>query len=245
MIVIASGLFTCLCTIIGASVVFFIKKENKKLLHFLMAFASGVMIAGAFFSLLSPAIDQSIENNQIPALMLGIGFTLGYLFIIWSEKFTPDFEKNMSFSPSKVSLSITLHNIPEGMCIGVAFALISTYSYSALAPAIALAIGIGIQNIPEGASVSMPIYALTGSKKRGFFSGALSGIVEPIGAVFAYLLSVFLVPILPILLSFGAACMLCVCCSDLLPESVSISKKVGNYGVLIGFLLMMTLDLLL
>lgn len=241
--------FTWLITALGAGSVFFFKKINQKILDLTLGFASGVMIAASFWSLLNPSIELSEELGYIIWLLPGIGFLFGGIFVIVSDIFLDKMmqKKSKVNSSKKRSLllvsAITMHNIPEGLAIGVAFGSIALGIEGAtLVSACLLAVGIGLQNFPEGAGVSLPLRREGYSRKRSFFYGQASGIVEPIAGIIGALLSVFIQSILPFLLSFAAGCMISVAGRELLPESTKDNKNHATIGLIIGFVLMMILD---
>lgn len=244
-------------TTLGAAGVFFLKKEMNPLLQkTLLGFASGVMIAASVWSLLIPALDMSAHMGKFAILPAGIGFMLGIGFLLAMDKLIPhlhigsDKPEGKKVSLKKTTmlvLAVTLHNIPEGMAVGVVFAgLLSGSTQITVAGAYALAIGIAIQNFPEGAIISLPLRSEGNSKKKAFLHGTLSGIVEPIGAAITILLTAVVVPILPYLLSFAAGAMVYVVVEELLPEaSQGEHSNLGTIGFAIGFLIMMTLDVTL
>ena len=245
--------FTWGITLLGALVVCFFKEVNKKALNTILGFSAGVMIAASFWSLLLPSIELSEELGYIAWGLPALGFILGGLFVLLSDKFL---DKTLSDKNSikKDSLkrsillvsAITLHNIPEGMSIGVAFGGISSgVSGMTLIGAIMLAIGIGIQNFPEGAAVSLPLRKEGFSRKKSFFIGQASALVEPISAVIGVILVLAVRSILPILLSFAAGAMITVAARELLPESISENKNLSTLGLISGFVLMMVLDVAL
>lgn len=245
------GGFICfLCTTLGAGFVFIFKNFSQKYLTIILAFSGGVMIASSFFSLIIPAI-QTCEQQSLPAfLFITLGFFVGGTFIIISSKildrfFTQTNYINRSGFKRSIMLtaSITLHNIPEGMAVGVAFGSLLNPTPSGIISAFMLAIGIGIQNIPEGASVALPLKREGVSTKKAFSMGILSGIVEPIFAPIAFCLCFFISGILPFLLSFAAGTMIAVAVCELLPEAVAISKNRSIFFLTIGFVLMALLDL--
>ena len=245
-------------TALGSAMVFLMKnKMNKKVEKMLLGFASGVMIAASVWSLLIPSIDMAGEQGKIAWIPAAIGFLLGIVFLLVLDSIIPhlhlDSDKPEGIKQSKLKkttmmvLAVTLHNIPEGMAVGVAFAgaLIGNTGITT-AGAMALAIGIAIQNFPEGAIISMPLKAEGMSKSKAFIYGTLSGIVEPIGAIITILLTNLVVPILPYLLSFAAGAMVYVVVEELIPESQSGEhSNIGTIGVAIGFVLMMILDVAL
>ncbi len=245
--------FTWGITLLGALVVCFFKEVNKKALNTILGFSAGVMIAASFWSLLLPSIELSEELGYIAWGLPALGFILGGLFVLLSDKFL---DKTLSDKNSikKDSLkrsillvsAITLHNIPEGMSIGVAFGGISSgVSGMTLIGAIMLAVGIGIQNFPEGAAVSLPLRKEGFSRKKSFFIGQASALVEPISAVIGVILVLAVRSILPILLSFAAGAMITVAARELLPESISENKNLSTLGLIFGFVLMMVLDVAL
>lgn len=245
--------FTWGITLLGALVVCFFKEVNKKVLNTILGFSAGVMIAASFWSLLLPSIELSEELGYIAWGLPALGFILGGLFVLLSDKFL---DKTLSDKNSikKDSLkrsillvsAITLHNIPEGMSIGVAFGGISSgVSGMTLIGAIMLAVGIGIQNFPEGAAVSLPLRKEGFSRKKSFFIGQASALVEPISAVIGVILVLAVRSILPILLSFAAGAMITVASRELLPESISENKNLSTLGLISGFVLMMVLDVAL
>ena len=244
-------------TTLGAGMVFFMKNQmNTKVQKLLLGFASGVMISASIWSLMIPSLDMAKEQGEISWLPAAIGFILGIIFLLVLDKITPHLHLN-SEKPEGIKaklknstmliLAVTLHNIPEGMAVGVVFAgmLVGNVGMS-LAGAIALAIGIAIQNFPEGAIISMPLRAEGMSKGKAFLYGTLSGIVEPISAVITILLTGLVVPILPYLLSFAAGAMIYVVVEELIPEAqAGEHSDIGTIGVAIGFVLMLILDVAL
>ena len=247
--------FTWGVTALGALVVCFFKEVNGKILNTILGFSAGVMIAAAFWSLLEPSIDLSQELGYIAWILPAVGFITGSLFVLLSDKFLDKMLKNRKNIDNKDSLkrsilliaAITIHNIPEGMAVGVTFAgaLIGNTGIT-MAGAFALAIGIAIQNFPEGAIISMPLKSEGMSKSKAFLYGTLSGIVEPIGAIITILLTSTVVPILPYLLSFAAGAMIYVVVEELIPESQNGEhSNIGTIGVALGFVIMMILDVAL
>lgn len=248
-------IFTWGVTALGALVVCFFKEVNGKILNTILGFSAGVMIAAAFWSLLEPSIDLSQELGYIAWILPAVGFITGSLFVLLSDKFLDKMLKNRKNIDNKDSLkrsilliaAITIHNIPEGMAVGVTFAgaLIGNTGIT-MAGAFALAIGIAIQNFPEGAIISMPLKSEGMSKSKAFLYGTLSGIVEPIGAIITILLTSTVVPILPYLLSFAAGAMIYVVVEELIPESQNGEhSNIGTIGVALGFVIMMILDVAL
>lgn len=248
-------LFTWLMTALGASIVFFFKKVNKSVLDAMLGFAAGVMIAASFWSLLSPAIEMSENLNMVPWIVVSLGFFCGGLLLFIGDKIYELYEKkhpkiqNESKSRSfkrclMLVLSITLHNIPEGLAVGVAFGSLSYgLTGSTLIAAVTLAIGIGLQNFPEGSAVSLPLRREGYSRLKAFFYGQMSGIVEPIAAILGAFFVTKIQYLLPFLLSFAAGAMIYVVVEELIPESQSNQKKnLMALFTLIGFSVMMILD---
>lgn len=244
-------------TTLGAAMVFLMKKEmNKKVEKILLGFASGVMIAASVWSLLIPSIEMAETQGKVAWIPAAIGFLLGIVFLLVLDSIVPHMHlesENPEGIKSKLKkttmmvFAVTLHNIPEGMAVGVTFAgALAQKTGITIAGAFALAIGIAIQNFPEGAIISMPLKSEGVSKTKAFLYGALSGIVEPIGAVITILLTNAVVPILPYLLSFAAGAMIYVVVEELIPESqAGEHSNIGTIGVAIGFTIMMILDVAL
>ena len=244
-------------TTLGAAMVFLMKnKMNKKVEKLLLGFASGVMIAASIWSLLIPSIEMSEKQNQISWIPAAIGFLLGIVFLLVLDSVIPHLHlnnekpegiKSKLKKTTMMVFAVTLHNIPEGMAVGVTFAgAIIGNAGITMAGAFALAIGIAIQNFPEGAIISMPLKSEGMSKGRAFWLGTLSGIVEPIGAIVTILLTNAVIPILPYLLSFAAGAMIYVVVEELIPESqAGEHSNIGTIGVAIGFTIMMILDVAL
>ena len=243
-------------TVAGSACVYFMKnKLNQLIQKLLLGFASGVMIAASIWSLLIPAMDMSENMGDFAFVPAAVGFLLGIAFLLLLDRNIPhihlDNEKEGPKSQLKKStmlvLAVTLHNIPEGMAVGVIFAGLASGSQGiTYAGALALAIGIAIQNFPEGAIISMPLKSSGLSKNKSFIYGMLSGIVEPIGAGITILMSSFVVPILPYLLSFAAGAMVYVVIEELIPESSQgHHSNIATIGFAIGFVVMMILDVIL
>lgn len=244
-------------TTFGAAMVFLLKnKMSSKLEKALLGFASGVMIAASIWSLLQPAIKMSEEQGKIPWLAPSIGFMIGIVFLLLLDSLIPHLHLN-SDKPEGLSsklkkttmlvLAVTLHNIPEGMAVGVVFAgMLAQNSLITLAGAFALSIGIAIQNFPEGAIISMPLKEEGMSKGKAFILGMLSGIVEPIAAIITLLITNLVVPVLPYILAFAAGAMIYVVVEELIPEAQNGEHtNIGTVGCAIGFVLMMILDIAL
>ena len=249
--------FTFLMTVLGAAVVFFCKSDrhSEKAQSVFLGFASGVMIAASVWSLLIPAIDEAERLGKKGWIPASFGFMLGVVFLMLLDKLIPYFRpepdredcvKNGLKRTSMLIFAITLHNIPEGMAVGLAFALAAKNDSSVLlASAIALAVGMGIQNFPEGAAISLPIRQAGRSRSRAFVCGAASGVVEPVFGLVTVLIAGTAQLLLPWLLSFAAGAMLYVVVEELIPEAHLGNSHIGTLGVMIGFLLMMTLDVAL
>lgn len=252
-------LFTWGVTALGASLVFFFKNIKKRVLNLMLGFAAGVMIAASFWSLLAPAIEMEEAKGSsdawVPAVL---GFLSGGAFILLIDKLLPHLHSRLPIDRSEgiktswnrsvlLILAITLHNIPEGLAIGVAFgALASNPDAEILTGAIILAIGIGLQNFPEGAAVSIPLRREGFSRFKAFFYGQLSGIVEPFAGVLGAFLVVTISPLLPYALSFAAGAMIFVVIEELIPESQTGDETdLSTIGAMIGFATMMLLDVAL
>ena len=256
-IILIGILIPFLGTTLGSGMVFFMKKEMSPTLQkLLLGFASGVMVAASIWSLILPSIEMAKEQNLISWIPASIGFLLGIFFLLILDSIIPHLHldrkepEGMKAKLNKsmmLTLAVTLHNIPEGMAVGVVFSgfIMGNLGVS-LAGAFALTIGIAIQNFPEGAIISMPLRGDGNTKKRAFLYGTLSGIVEPIAALLTIFLAKFIVPILPYLLSFAAGAMIYVVVEELIPESQSGEhSNIGTIGFAIGFVIMMVLDVAL
>ena len=258
MEVAAGLLLPFLGTSLGAACVFFLKNElNPKIQKALLGFASGVMVAASVWSLLIPAMDMSEEMGKFAFIPAAAGFALGMGFLFLMDMVIPHLHMGAEQSEgpkcslkktTMLVLAVTLHNIPEGMAVGVVFsgALLSSQDIG-LAGAFALSIGIAIQNFPEGAVISLPLRSEEGmSRRKAFLYGVLSGVVEPLGALVTILLSSFITPVLPYLLAFAAGAMLYVVVEELIPEaSQGEHSNLGTLGFAAGFVLMMILDVAL
>lgn len=245
--------FTFLMTALGASLVYFFKYEVKPIIQkCFLGFAAGVMIAASVWSLLIPAIEMSEAKGQIGWLVASGGFLLGVLFLLLLDHLIPhmhlndDHPEGLKSALSKrtmLVLAVTLHNIPEGMAVGLTFAMAASTADVTMAAAFALALGIGLQNFPEGAAISLPLKQSGATNHKAFLLGAMSGIVEPIAGIFAALLTNFTTGILPWLLAFAAGSMMYVVVEELIPEAnLGEHNHAGTFSVLIGFILMMILD---
>ena len=252
---------TWLVTALGAATVIFFSSTNQKVLNLMLGFASGVMIAASFWSLLQPAIKLAEKTATIPAYIIAtVGFLLGAIFILLSDKTITHIRKYSKVSCSMknerinrifmLTLSITLHNIPEGLAVGVAFGALSQtdFSANALLSAVSVAVGIGLQNFPEGAAVSIPLRREGYSRRKSFLIGQATAIVEPIAGVLGAMLVVFIEQILPYALSFAAGAMILVAVHELIPECQK-NQKTQPYsatmGIILGFSVMMFLDVML
>ncbi len=252
-------LFTWFVTALGSALVFFFKRINQKFLDAMLGFAAGVMIAASFWSLLAPSIELSEQVSTLPKWMPPlIGFLSGGLFLGLLDKVLPHLhpglamekKEGMSTSWQRSVLlvsAITLHNIPEGMAIGVAFGAVAHGLPAAtMGAAIALAIGIGLQNFPEGTAVSLPLRREGMSRRRAFFYGQLSGVVEPVFGVLGALAIIYMRPLLPYALSFAAGAMIFVVIEELIPESQQKGNTdLATLATLSGFGIMMSLDVAL
>lgn len=251
---------TWFVTALGAAIVIFFKTPNQKGLNIMLGFASGVMIAASFWSLLQPAIERAKLTSDTPAYLVAtIGFIFGALFMWASDKIVTFARKKTDNIQEKTNermhriimliLSITLHNIPEGLAVGVAFgALKDGYTAENLMAAISVAVGIGLQNFPEGAAVSVPLRREGYSRKKSFLLGQSSGMVEPIAGVVGALLVVYVETILPYALSFAAGAMILVAVHELIPECQKNQKAqpyLATMGIVMGFAVMMLLDVML
>ena len=244
-------------TTLGSACVFFMKKSLSDLVRRSLAgFAAGVMVAASIWSLLIPAIEQSEDMGKLSFLPAFIGFWVGVLFLLMLDHLIPHLHvgsdqaegpKSRLGRTTMMVLAVTLHNIPEGMAVGVVYAgFLSGNTQITAASALALSLGIAIQNFPEGAIISMPLRAEGKRKDRAFLGGVLSGVVEPIGAVLTLLAAQFVIPALPYLLSFAAGAMLYVVVEELIPEmSQGRHSNLGTVFFAVGFSVMMVLDVAL
>lgn len=256
-----AGLFTWGMTALGASLVFFTKQVSFKLLDSMMGFAAGVMIAASIWSLILPAIDMAEAQGHIGWVPAVIGFLVGGLFLRVCDHYLPHLHIGLPKDEAEgiptnwrrstlLVLAITLHNIPEGLAIGVLFgAAIQSADLgisAALAPAVALALGIGIQNFPEGVAVSLPLRRDGMKRGKSFWYGQLSGIVEPVSAVIGAAAVILVQPVLPYALAFAAGAMIYVVVEELIPESqIHGNTDIATLGTMIGFSVMMVLDVAL
>lgn len=246
--------FTFFTTVLGAATVFFFKGEIKlDLQRAFLGFAAGIMVAASVWSLLIPAIEMAKSQNQSGLLSAGAGFAIGGLFLLILDSLMPHLHPSFTKTeglPSNLKrttmliTAVTLHNIPEGMAVGLAFSIAAQSNISGtLSAAVALAIGIGIQNIPEGAAISLPLKKEGLSNFKAFVYGSLSGIVEPIFGVLAAIAAGGIVGLMPWILSFAAGAMIYVVVEELIPEAhLGEHSHIGTISVMAGFLLMMLLD---
>ena len=251
-------LFTYFVTALGAGLVFFFKTINRKLLDAMLGFAAGVMIAASYWSLLAPAIEMTEAAGGIAWVPATGGFLAGGAFLWLVDRVIPHLHLGFPMSEAEgiqtswhrsilLVLAITLHNIPEGLAVGVAFWALSTDATSAtLAGAVVLALGIGIQNFPEGAAVSIPLRREGLGRWKCFWYGQLSGVVEPVAGVVGALAVIVMKPLLPYALAFAAGAMIYVVVEELIPESqLEKNTDVATVGTMLGFAVMMTLDVAL
>ena len=250
--------FTWLVTAAGASVVFFFRTLSRKWLDGMLGFTGGVMIAASYWSLLAPSIEMSERMGMVKWLPPAVGFALGALFIFVLDKYVPhlhiNFDPQQSEGPKTawrrstlLILAITLHNIPEGLAVGVLFGGVAAgIPEATIGAAVALAIGIGLQNFPEGIAVSMPLRRLGVSRRRSFFYGQLSAIVEPIAGVIGAVAVIWMQPVLPYALAFAAGAMIYVVVEEVIPETQQDKyTDVATLGFIGGFIVMMVLDVAL
>lgn len=258
ILALVATLFTWFMTAAGSAMVFFFKSINKKILNSMLGFAAGVMIAASFWSLLKPAIEMAETSGNIPWVPAVVGFLSGGAFLLVIDKILPHLHLGLSLDKAEgvktswqrsvlLVLAITLHNVPEGLAVGVSFgALANSPDIGILTGAIALAIGIGLQNFPEGAAVSIPLRRENLSRLKAFNYGQLSGIVEPMAGVLGAYLVLTITPLLPYALSFAAGAMIFVVIEELIPESQTGNETdLSTIGAMLGFATMMLLDVAL
>lgn len=251
-------LFTWGMTAVGAAIIFLSKNVNRKFLDMLMGFAGGVMIAASFWSLLTPSIEMAESSGLIGWFPAAVGFLVGGGFLFGIDKLLPHLHLNLGVEDAEglkttwhssvlLVLAITLHNIPEGLAVGVAFGAAAAGLDESLVPgAIALAIGIGLQNFPEGLAVAAPLRREGMSRTKSFFYGQASGMVEPIAGVIGAVAVILMRSILPYALAFAAGAMIFVVVEELIPESqASDNSDIATIGLLLGFVVMMILDVAL
>lgn len=258
LLALVATLFTWFMTAAGSAMVFFFKSIDKRVLNSMLGFAAGVMIAASFWSLLKPAIEMAEERGQIPWVPALIGFLAGGAFLLIIDKILPHLHMGLSRDKAEgihttwrrsvlLVLAITLHNIPEGLAVGVAFgALAHEPDLAMLGGAVSLAIGIGLQNFPEGAAVSIPLRREGFKRLKAFNYGQMSGVVEPIAGVLGAYLVLSITPLLPYALSFAAGAMIFVVVEELIPESQTGNETdLSTIGAMLGFAVMMMLDVAL
>ncbi|MCZ2101733.1 MAG: ZIP family metal transporter [Chitinophagales bacterium] len=245
--------FTWGVTALGASVVFFFKTMNRSVLDGMLGFTGGIMVAASFWSLLTPAINMSPNEGILKVMPAAVGFILGSLFIFALDKFLPHLHINFEHSEGTkttwqrttlLALAITLHNIPEGLAIGVLFGGVAAgIPEASIASAVVLTLGIGIQNFPEGIAVAIPLKRMGMSRTKSFMYGQASAIVEPVAGVLGALAVNFFTPILPYALAFAAGAMIFVVVEEVIPESQQDKNTdIATLGFIIGFTVMMVLD---
>ncbi|HEC36353.1 MAG TPA: ZIP family metal transporter [Anaerolineae bacterium] len=250
--------FTWFVTALGSGVVFLFKSINRKVLDGMLGFAAGVMIAASFWSLLAPAIEMAAESGGPSWIPATVGFLLGGVFLWLVDRILPHLHIGFPMEEAEglktgwqrsilLVLAVTLHNIPEGLAVGVAFgALSANLPAATLAGAVTLALGIGIQNFPEGAAVSIPLRREGWSRLKSFWYGQLSGFVEPVAGVLGAAAVILIRPILPYALAFAAGAMIFVVVEELIPESqLKKNTDIATVGAMLGFAVMMTLDVAL
>ena len=258
LLAVGATTFTWLVTALGASLVFFFKTINQKMLNAMLGFAAGVMIAASYWSLLAPAIEMAELRGETPWVPAVVGFVAGGAFLLLIDQILPHLHFRLPTEEAEgiptswrrsilLILAITIHNIPEGLAVGVAFgALASNPDPSLLTGALALAIGIGLQNFPEGAAVSIPLRREGLSRLKAFNYGQLSGIVEPIAGFAGAFLVLTVTPILPYALAFAAGAMIFVVVEEIIPESqTGYNTDFSTIGAMLGFTVMMFLDVAL
>jgi ZIP family zinc transporter len=258
LLALLGGLFTWSITALGAAMVFFFKEIKPKALNLMLGFAAGIMIAASVWSLLLPSIEMSEEQGTIKWVPATIGFLMGGAFLLIIDKILPHLHLGLPAGKAEgiktswqrsilLVLAITLHNIPEGLAVGVAFgALANNSEIATLAGALALTIGIGLQNFPEGTAVSVPLRREGFSRLKAFNYGQLSGFVEPIAAILGAYLVMVVTPLLPYALAFAAGAMIFVVVEELIPESQRGDETdFSTIGAMIGFTVMMILDVAL
>lgn len=259
-----AGLFTWGCTVFGSAFVYFFKHVDRKVLDILMGAAAGVMIAASFWSLLAPALDYAeTDYGKWAWVPVSIGFIVGGYCLRLIDKFVPHLHLNMPVEKAEglpeykkklskstlLFLAITIHNFPEGLAVGVTFGALASQTADmslSLMGAVSLAVGIGLQNIPEGAALSLPIRAEGSSRRKAFWYGSMSAVVEPVGAVLGAAFVIAVTSVLPYALAFAAGAMIFVVVEELIPESQSNGYgDSATMGLMLGFVVMMVLDVAL
>lgn len=246
-----------LMSVLGSALVYFFKNDiSPKLNTLILGFASGVMIAASIWSLLIPAINMPLSQGKLGWLPAAVGFILGGLFLVFLDKVVPHIHKgtNQTEGPNielkrstKLFLAVTIHNIPEGLAVGFAFGAAASIDHTVgIIAALGLAIGISVQNFPEGAAVTLPLRNVTKSRNKAFLFGVVSAAVEPLFAVIGYFLAAYIASLQPWLLAFAAGAMIFVVVEDLIPETkISEHSHIGTWAIMLGFVLMMVLDVAL
>jgi ZIP family zinc transporter len=238
-------LFPTLCTTVGAAAVLFLRKEpSPRSQRMLLGFAAGVMLAASIWSLILPAIDRAQDGFLPMWVPPTAGLCIGAFGLLWIERKAGKLLLGGKGHSGRVVLAITLHNLPEGMVVGLATALALSGSADAMTGAMALSLGIGLQNIPEGASVSFPIRQAGSTRWRAFLGGVASGLVEPIGALTAILLAGWVTPAMPWLMATAAGAMVCVTAQEMIPQAAT-RGRAGVVSIILGFALMMAMDVAL
>jgi len=255
MLALLAAIVTWLATALGSAMVFFFKTINQKVLNAMLGYAAGVMIAASFWSLLNPAMEIAEANGDIPWVPAVVGFLAGGFFLFIFDKTIPHLHLGLPMANAEgiktswhrsilLVMAITLHNIPEGLAVGVAFgALAVNADPMILSGAIALTIGMSLQNFPEGAAVSIPLRREGFGRFKAFWYGQMSGVVEPVAAVVGAAMVIFITPILPYALAFAAGAMIFVVVEELIPESQTGNETdMSTIGAMLGFATMMLLD---
>ncbi len=239
-------LFPALCTAVGAAGVFLLRRPAEpQTQRVLTGMAAGIMLAASVWSLLLPAIERAQERGAAAWVAPAVGLVLGAAGLLRLEAAAGKLLTDGTHRCRRMVLAVTLHNLPEGMVVGLAAALARTGEADAVSGALALSLGIGLQNIPEGAAISLPLLHNGRTRRQAFGAGVLSGLVEPLGALLAFALAGWVGAALPWLMSLAAGCMVCVTAQEMIPEAVETDEPAGVLSVVLGFALMMALDVAL
>ena len=239
-------LFPALCTAVGAAGVFLLRRPAEpQTQRVLTGMAAGIMLAASVWSLLLPAIERAQERSAAAWVAPAVGLVLGAAGLLQLEVAAGKLLTDGTHRCRRMVLAVTLHNLPEGMVVGLAAALARTGEADAVSGALALSLGIGLQNIPEGAAISLPLLHNGRTRRQAFGAGVLSGLVEPLGALLAFALAGWVGATLPWLMSLAAGCMVCVTAQEMIPEAVETDEPAGVLSVVLGFALMMALDVAL
>ena len=239
-------LFPALCTAVGAAGVFLLRRPAEpQTQRVLTGMAAGIMLAASVWSLLLPAIERAQERGAAAWVAPAVGLVLGAAGLLQLEAAAGKLLTDGTHRCRRMVLAVTLHNLPEGMVVGLAAALARTGEADAVSGALALSLGIGLQNIPEGAAISLPLLHNGRTRRQAFGAGVLSGLVEPLGALLAFALAGWVGATLPWLMSLAAGCMVCVTAQEMIPEAVETDEPAGVLSVVLGFALMMALDVAL